>query len=44
MVYPCKWMDEHTFKNTALSSYVDANYVPVKVDVENIDGFVETKV
>ncbi|MBK6817125.1 MAG: thioredoxin family protein [Saprospiraceae bacterium] len=37
---PCKWMDEHTFKNTALSSYVDANYVPVKVDVENIDGFV----
>jgi thiol-disulfide isomerase/thioredoxin len=37
---PCKWMDENTFKNAALSSYVDKNYVPVKVDVENLDGFV----
>ncbi|MEP7321494.1 MAG: thioredoxin family protein [Saprospiraceae bacterium] len=37
---PCKWMDENTFKNAALSNYVDKNYVPVKVDVENLDGFV----
>lgn len=37
---PCKWMDEHTFSNPNLSSYVDKNYVPVKVDVENLDGFV----
>lgn len=37
---PCKWMDEYTFNNTALSDYIDKNYVPVKVDVENLDGFV----
>jgi thiol-disulfide isomerase/thioredoxin len=37
---PCKWMDEYTFKNTALSDYIDKNYIPVKVDVENLDGFV----
>jgi cell division septation protein DedD len=37
---PCKWMDEYTFKNTTLSGYVAKNYVPVKVDVENLDGFI----
>lgn len=37
---PCKWMDEYTFKNASLSSYVGQNYVPVKVDVENLDGFI----
>jgi len=37
---PCKWMDEYTFKNTTLSGYVAQNYVPVKVDVENLDGFI----
>ncbi len=37
---PCKWMDEYTFKNTSLSGYVAQNYVPVKVDVENLDGFI----
>lgn len=37
---PCKWMDEFTFSNPTLSGYIDKNYVPVKVDVENLDGFV----
>jgi len=37
---PCKWMDEYTFKNASLSTYVGQNYVPVKVDVENLDGFI----
>lgn len=37
---PCKWMDEYTFKDASLSSYVGQNYVPVKVDVENLDGFI----
>lgn len=37
---PCKWMDEHTFTHPSLTSYVTKNYVPVKVDVENLDGFV----
>ncbi len=37
---PCKWMDEFTFTDATLASYIDKNYVPVKVDVENLDGFV----
>jgi thiol-disulfide isomerase/thioredoxin len=37
---PCKWMDEHTFTHPNLTSYVAKNYIPVKVDVENLDGFV----
>lgn len=37
---PCKWMDEHTFSQPKLTSYVAQNYIPVKVDVENLDGFV----
>ncbi len=36
---PCKWMDEYTFKNTDLSTYISGYYVPVKVDVESVDGF-----
>jgi thiol-disulfide isomerase/thioredoxin len=37
---PCKWMDEYTYKNEELSDYVSQHYVPVKVDVENLDGYV----
>ena len=37
---PCKWMDEYTFKNTELANFIDKAYVPIKVDVENMDGFV----
>lgn len=37
---PCKWMEENTFTHPALNQYVSKNYVPVKVDVENLDGFV----
>ncbi len=37
---PCKWMDENTFTNPSLSGYVSDNYVPVKLDVENLNGFV----
>lgn len=37
---PCKWMDEFTYKNAELSGYVSKHYVGVKVDVENLDGYV----
>lgn len=37
---PCKWMDEYTYKNAELSGYVSEHYVGVKVDVENLDGYV----
>jgi thiol-disulfide isomerase/thioredoxin len=37
---PCKWMDENTFSEPTLSQYVAKHYVPVKVDVENMDGYV----
>ncbi len=37
---PCKWMDEYTYKNAELSGYISQHYVGVKVDVENLDGYV----
>ncbi len=35
---PCKWMDENTFTNRKLVDYVEDNYVPVKVNIEDFDG------
>ena len=36
---PCRWMDETTFTDPHLSTYVNNNYVPVKVDIDNFDGY-----
>jgi thiol-disulfide isomerase/thioredoxin len=35
---PCRWMEEETFQDPALSSYVKANYLAVKVDISKAVG------
>lgn len=40
---PCQWMEEHTFVDQALSSYVQYNYLPVKFDVDESRGLVYKK-
>lgn len=37
---PCKFMDENTFKDGEVISYISDNYVPVKIDIDDFDGFV----
>ena len=37
---PCQWMDQTTFSNRELVEYVNANYLAVKVDIDDFDGFV----
>ena len=36
---PCRWMDETTFSDQRLARYIDQNYVAVKVDIDDFDGF-----
>ena len=36
---PCRWMDETTFTNPALAKYVKDNYIAVKIDIDDFDGF-----
>ncbi len=36
---PCKWMDQTTFSNKAVSKYLNDNYVSVKIDIDEFDGF-----
>lgn len=38
--YPCKMMDEITFRDKHVVDYIQQNYIPVKVNVESFDGFV----
>jgi len=38
--YPCKMMDETTFADPQVISYIRQNYIPVKVNVESFDGLV----
>lgn len=35
---PCRMMDETTFSDPAVLDYLRANYVSIKIDVENFDG------
>ncbi len=37
---PCQWMDEHTFTDQRVQTYINANYVPVKINVDDFDGMV----
>lgn len=37
---PCRFMDENTFKDGEVVSYLSDNYVPVKIDIDDFDGFV----
>ncbi len=36
---PCRWMDETTFTDARLIKYIEGNYVPVKVDIDDFDGY-----
>lgn len=34
----CKFMDETTFRDHTIVSYLNSNYVPVKIDADDFDG------
>jgi thioredoxin-related protein len=36
---PCKWMEETTFNDPNLADYMGKNYLAVKVDIDDIEGF-----
>jgi thiol-disulfide isomerase/thioredoxin len=36
---PCKWMDKTTFTNKDLASYANENYISLKVNIDDLDGF-----
>ncbi len=36
---PCRWMEETTFANPEVSKYLGENYVSVKIDIDDFDGF-----
>jgi thiol-disulfide isomerase/thioredoxin len=36
---PCRWMEENTFNNAELADFMAKNYIPVKVDIDDIEGF-----
>ncbi len=36
---PCRWMEETTFTDPTLASYVKENYVALQVDIDDFDGF-----
>ena len=36
---PCNWMDEVTYKDPQLIAYINENYIPVKIDIDDFDGF-----
>jgi len=36
---PCKWMDQTTFSNPKVSTYLNDNFISVKVNIDDFDGF-----
>ena len=36
---PCKWMDETTFSDPQVVDYLKENYIPLKVNIDDFDGF-----
>lgn len=36
---PCRFMEQNTFRDQEIIGYMDANYVPVKIDIDDFDGF-----
>ena len=36
---PCRWMDETTFADPQVLSYLRDNYVSIKIDIDDFDGF-----
>ena len=37
---PCKWMEEMAFTNPEVIDYVAKNYIAVKIDIDDFDGYV----
>ena len=35
---PCKWMEDNTFKDPELIQFVQQNYLPVKLNIDDRDG------
>ncbi len=35
---PCKWMDKTTFQNETVATQLNSNYVPLKLDIESMEG------
>lgn len=36
---PCRMMEEYTFTNPDVEDYINAHYIPVKVDIQSFDGY-----
>lgn len=36
---PCKWMERTTLSNPQVSSYINENYVAVKINIDDFDGY-----
>lgn len=36
---PCQWMEKNTFTDLPLADYINANYIPVKIDVDELQGY-----
>ncbi len=36
---PCRLMDEYTFTDSELAKYMDDKYIPVKINIDDFDGF-----
>ena len=36
---PCQWMDQTTFKDEDVANALNQNFVAVKVDIDNFDGY-----
>ena len=36
---PCRWMDETTFADPQVLGYLRENYVSIKIDIDDFDGF-----
>jgi len=36
---PCKWMDQTTFSNKSVSKYLNENFVAIKIDIDEFDGY-----
>ena len=36
---PCRWMDESTYSHPDVIEYMERNTVPVKIDIDDFDGY-----
>ncbi len=36
---PCKWMEESTFKDREVIQLLEENYVALKIDIDDLDGY-----